>query len=87
MRLNAFASLIDIVSLERVLKPFEPLKEKEHWPPFADVKAMFSLYLVAFAPAPKPYRIGLLFTHKNGDFGAISKVESHISDRCAHYTE
>ena len=48
---------------------------------------MFSLYLVAFAPAPKPYRIGLLFTHKNGDFGAISKVESHISDRCAHYTE
>jgi len=41
------------------------------------------------------YRIGLLFTHKNGDFGAISaaerscaapisKVERHISDRfCA----
>ena len=34
--------------------------------------AMFSLYQVAFAPAPKPYRIGLLFTGKNGDFGAIS---------------
>ena len=30
LRLNAFASLIDIVSLERVLKPFEPLKAKEH---------------------------------------------------------
>ena len=45
---------------------------------------------------PKRYRIGLLFTHKNRDFGAISvtegncatpisKVESHISDRCSYY--
>ena len=48
----------------------------------------------------KSYRIGLLWTHKNGDFGAISvterscaartgsdsKVESHISDRCSYYT-
>ena len=45
--------------------------------------------------AGSPPRIGLLFTHKNDDFGAISvterssaapfsKVESHISDRfCA----
>ena len=42
-----------------------------------------------FAPARKPYQIGLPFTHKNGDFGAISvtergyaapisKVENHI---------
>ena len=40
-------------------------------------------------------RIGLLFTHKNGDFGSISATgrsctvsisngESHISDRCVH---
>ena len=48
-----------------------------------------------FAPARKSYRIALLFTHKNGDFGAISetlqscaapvsKVECFISDRfCA----
>ena len=38
-----------------------------------------------------------MFTHKNGDFGAISvagrsyeapisKVESDISDRCSYYT-
>ena len=33
---------------------------------------MFILYKMAFAPAQKPYRIGLLFTHKNRDFGAIS---------------
>ena len=47
-------------------------------------------------PARKPFRIARLFTHMNGDFGAISvkarscaasisKVESHISrDRCSH---
>ena len=48
------------------------------------------LYWIAFVPAQKPYRIGILFTRKNGDFGAISvterscaapisKVERHIS--------
>ena len=58
---------------------------------------MFTLYRIAFAPARKPYWIGLLFTQKNGDFGAISvaernfaapisKVESHISDRFLYYT-
>ena len=58
---------------------------------------MYTPYRVAFAPARKPYRIGLLFTHKNGDFGAISvteqscaalisEAESHISDRCSYYT-
>ena len=52
---------------------------------------MFTLYLTALASARNPYQIGLLFTHKNGDFGAISvtericvtpisTVESHISD-------
>ena len=50
---------------------------------------MFTLYQIAFSPARKIYRIGLLFTHKNGDFGGISvtdcptpisRVESHISD-------
>ena len=60
-------------------------------------KAMFTLYRIAFAPARKPYRIRLLFTHENGDFGAISvterscaapisKLMSPISDRCSHYT-
>ena len=51
---------------------------------------------MAFAPAQKPNRIGLLLTHKNGNFGAISvterifaalisKVESHLSYRCSYY--
>ena len=36
-------------------------------------KAMFTLYRIGFAPARKPYRIGLLrFTPKSGDFGVIS---------------
>ena len=63
-----------------------------------DVCGEATLYRVVFAPARKPYRItGLLFTHKNGDFSAISvtgrscaspfsKPKSHISDRCSHYT-
>ena len=38
-------------------------------------KAVFILYEIAFAPAPKPYQIRLLFTHDNGDFGAISVTE------------
>ena len=38
-------------------------------------KAMFILYRTAFAWARKSYRIGLLTTHKNGDFGAISIME------------
>ena len=59
-------------------------------------KAIFTLLRVniAFAPAWKPYRIGLLFTHKNGDFGAISvtgrscavpssRLKSHIWNRCS----
>ena len=50
---------------------------------------------MALARARKPYRVGILSTHMNGDFGSISvterschapisKVERHISDRfCA----
>ena len=51
---------------------------------------MFPVYWTPLAPARKPYQIGLLFTHKNGDFSGISatericaalisKVEHHIS--------
>ena len=54
-------------------------------------EAVFTQYLAEFAPARKPYRIGLLFTRKICDFGAISvtersgdalisKVEHHLSD-------
>ena len=67
-------------------------------PSVAKYQVMFTLYRVTFALAKNwPYRIGLMFTHKNGDFRAISvtgrsyeapisKVESHISDRCSYYT-
>ena len=36
---------------------------------------MFTQYRRAFEPARKPYRIEILFTHKNGDFGDISVTE------------
>ena len=36
---------------------------------------MFTLYRIGFTPARKPHRIGLLFTHKDSDFGAISVTE------------
>ena len=36
---------------------------------------MLTLCRIAFAPARKLYRIGLLFKRKNGDFGAISVTE------------
>ena len=52
---------------------------------------MFTLNQRVFEPAQKPYQIGILFTHKNGSFGAISvkerssvvpvsNVEVHLSD-------
>ena len=55
----------------------------------SEFKKMLTLCRVAFAPARKLYRIGLLFTRENGDFdtisvterscaASISKVESHI---------
>ena len=57
---------------------------------------MLTLYWIPFAPARKLYQIWLLFTHENGDFGAISateracaepisRVESRILDRCSYY--
>ena len=59
---------------------------------------MITLYRTAFASVRTSYPMGLLFTHKNGEFGAISvternsaapisKVKSHISDRCSCYIE
>ena len=59
---------------------------------------MFTLYRIVFTTPRKSYRIGLLFTLKNGWGGLmsvtewscaapISKMESHISwsDGCSHY--
>ena len=40
---------------------------------------MFTLYHIAFAPARKPYQIGLLFTQKNGDLGVVSVMERSCS--------
>ena len=37
--------------------------------------AMFTLCWIAFGPLREPYRIVLLFIHKNGDFGATSVAE------------
>ena len=39
------------------------------------VKAMFTVYRIACAPPRKSYRIGLLFTQKNGCGGVISETE------------
>ena len=39
---------------------------------FPFLKAMFTVYRISFALVLKPYAIGLLFTRKNRDFGAIS---------------
>ena len=58
---------------------------------------MFTQNPIAFTPAQRQFRIGLLLTNKNGDFDAISvterscavpisKVGSHISDRCSYDT-
>ena len=52
---------------------------------------------IAFTSARKQFRIGLLFTQKNSDFGVISvtkqscpapisKVECQILDRSSYYT-
>ena len=35
-------------------------------------------FTIAFASAGKPYRMALLFTHKNGDFGADYALELHF---------
>lgn len=39
------------------------------------IKDTFTLYRIDFGPAWKQYRIGLLFSHKNRDFGAVSVTE------------
>ena len=53
---------------------------------------MFTLYEIDFTPARKPYRIRLLFTHNIFSITepaklprVISKLESHIWDKCSHY--
>ena len=55
--------------------------------------AVLTLYRIVFARTWKSYWVGLLFSHKNGDFGAKSvkggklrravtlKLDHHISDR------
>ena len=61
----------------------------------AVVWAVFILYRISFCVGTKTIPgIGLLFTHKNGDFGLISavterscpapisKMERHIAERC-----
>ena len=44
-----------------------------------DFTAVFTINLIAFAPAQNPYRIGLLFTHKNGDFGVICMCNQMVT--------
>ena len=63
---------------------------KLHWG--NDAEALFTLYWIAVAPPRKPYRLGLLFTHKNGCGGVtericaapISKGGRYILKRCSH---
>ena len=38
-------------------------------------QAVFTLYQIAFSFARKSYLMGLLFTHENSDFGAITVTE------------
>ena len=42
-------------------------------------RALFTIYLIAFTPARQSYRIELLFTHNNGDLGAISVTERSVA--------
>ena len=42
------------------------------------INAMLTLYRITLAPARKPYRIGLLFTHNNGDLGEISVMDGTL---------
>ena len=49
---------------------------------FEKLKALFTPYRIAFwAGAKTIYRIGILFTHTNGDFGAISVTERSCAAR------
>ena len=40
---------------------------------------MLTLSRIVLAPKPKPYLIGLSFTHENGDFGAIFVTEQSFA--------
>ena len=44
---------------------------------------MFTLYRIALALERKLYQIGLKFTHKNVDFGAISVTEQSCASRAS----
>ena len=57
------------ISLQIMLLPIRILK------PWSHFLKLCSLYQKAFTTARKPYRIWLLFTHKDTDFGAISLTE------------
>ena len=45
------------------------------------IKPIVTLYRIAFVPAQKLYRIRLLFTHENGDFGVFSVMERSCAAR------
>ena len=57
------------ISLQIMLLPIRILK------PWIHFLRLCSLYRRAFTTARKPYRIWLLFTHKDTGFGAISLTE------------
>ena len=57
------------ISLQIMLLPIRILK------PWIHFLRLCSLYRMAFTTARKPYRIWLLFTHKDTGFGAISLTE------------
>ena len=62
-------SFISISSIDKTARNFE-LSGK-----WIKVKAMFTVYRIAFAPPRKPYWMGLLYTQKNGCGGVISETE------------
>ena len=51
-----------------------------------DFPALSTLNRIAFAPAPKSYRVRLLFTLKNDDFGAISLTSGEAPRRSGKWT-
>ena len=69
---------IDTLIREKMIKSIPCLRQKIpqniSWLAARPHLPGLTLYRIAFAPVRKPYRIGLLFTHKSGDFGAISET-------------
>ena len=57
------------ISISSIDKTVWNLELSGNW---VKVKAMFTVYRIACAPPRKSYRIGLLFTQKNGCGGVIS---------------